>query len=99
MSKFDLTQTILDYAGKVIPNGADETNLDYRTVISNALNSVGDTPTPTEEKHQIFQLSQKIWSGKESDLTVAERTLIMAKVDKFYNALIFGRVCQLLDSK
>jgi len=69
-----------------------------RTIIANALNSTEKDEKQTGEmKIKLYQISLKFYESDELDLTNEQLVLIEQRVAKFYNALIVGRVAELLN--
>lgn len=74
--------------------------LTYRVIFSIALNTWLKDEQPTaEDKGKIYQLSTKIYSSDEPDFTVDDLAFIKERVGKVHNALIYGRVSDLLEPK
>lgn len=97
--KFKITEPIMNYEGK--PFMENEKPVTYRAIFNLALNSFQQDEKPTaEEKAQAFQLTMKIFSSNEIDLTVEERALIQKRVDMNYNYPLFiGRTKEFLGDK
>lgn len=97
--KFKVTEGILDYKNQPIKEGEEQVT--YRGVFNMALNSFEQEEKPTsEEKAKCFQLTLKLFSNNEVDLSVDERALIKSRVEKIYNSpLIFGRVTEFLEKE
>lgn len=95
-----LTDTIKDFKGEpvMITEGMPFT---VRDAFMQALNQ----PTPDEQaggqgaetKAKIFAMGIKMFQGKEVDLTVDEAALIKERAGIVAAALVYGRICELLD--
>lgn len=106
--KIDTRQIFKDYEDKeVTENVYDEEKkenkkepLTVKKVFTNAINSFMPNELQTsEEKAKIFGLSTKLYSQHDPDFTVNDLAFIKEKVGKYYNALIFGRTCEIIDGK
>jgi hypothetical protein len=99
LNEIKVTEPILDYPidGTAKPVEAGGGVLTYRDVFNQALNSSAPNEIiPVEQKSKLFQITLKLFSGNEIDLTVDEASLIKGRVGKIYNSpLIYGRVCEL----
>lgn len=99
--RVEITKVIPDYDGKPIKETArdgSEHDLTYREVFSTALNAgLPDEKILPEEKSRAYQITHKIFAGKDVSLTVDEAALIKERVGKIYNPLVYGRVCDELD--
>jgi hypothetical protein len=98
------SQVLKDYEGKDISETVTkdgkivENPVTLRAVISTSLNTLfQNEPQTAEEKSKIFQLSLKLYAGKEPDFTVDDLAFIKTKVGKVYNALVYGRVCEVFE--
>lgn len=90
---------LLDFNGKEI-FGEDKQPVEARTLIANAIVSENNEHILTaKKKNQAFQIGLKLYSGKEVDFTVDQLAFIKERVGFFYNALIYGRICELLEGK
>jgi hypothetical protein len=89
--KLDVRQHLLDYEGKPGTQSLRET-------LSICLNNVaeGEQFTP-EDKNKIFQLTTKIFSNNNPDLTVDDRSFIKVRAGKIFTPLMYGRVCELME--
>lgn len=98
--KINLRQVVLGYDDKPLTKG-DKDNLEevtYFDVFTTALAASFPNETLTaEKKNEIYQLTMKLYKEKEPNLTVNQLTLIKERVDKAYHALVYGRVCDLID--
>lgn len=102
--KINVLTEIKDYDGSLIPNPTKEdkdAKLTWREVISQALNTPSREEILTgEQKAKMFQISNKIWSSKEPELTTTEVAFVIERVNKIYNnPLICGRVEEFLNKK
>lgn len=90
--KVKVTEKIKDYDWRELPQT-------YRDVFISALNNTIDTKEvlTTEKKNQIYQLSKKLFTSDEVDLTVTERALILERAEKLKSPLAYGRVKDLLE--
>jgi hypothetical protein len=112
--RINLKQTIRDYAGKELtqPMRGDNNQpvLDedgrpvtepqiLRDLLTTALNNAAPNETLTaEQKGKIYQLSLKIWSGKEADFTVDDRAFLKERVNLiFVSPMLCGRICDILE--
>lgn len=97
--KLDINQKIKNYEGKDIVDESKKP-LSLKTIFVTALNSQLKTEILTaENKSKIYQLSLKIYQSKEPDFTVDDLAFIKERVGKFYNPLVYGRVCDIIDVK
>jgi hypothetical protein len=97
--KINVETKILDYEGKKIPKD-EKTSLTIRDAISIALNSqLREEIITTEQKNKIFQISVKLWTKKEIDLTVDDRAFIKERAGKILTALLYGRLSEMLEEK
>jgi hypothetical protein len=62
-------------------------------VVFNALNSVTEREQMTsEDKQQCYQLTNKMYSNDEIDLTVEQAAFILARIEKIYTSpMICGK--------
>ena len=101
----DLKATILSYKEKPIQTTdtndqgvPEERDLIIKDVFVTALNTIADNEVLTVEiKNKIFQLSTKMYKEDTVDLTVDDAAFIKTRVGKIYNALVYGRICEILD--
>lgn len=97
--KINVKRHLLNFEGKDILDDKNKP-VEARTVIANALVSEDQDHRLTgEKKTQAFQIGLKLWGDKEVDLTVDQLAFIKERVGIFHNALIFGRICELLEGK
>jgi ABC-type phosphate transport system substrate-binding protein len=97
--KIKVEDKILDYEGKEVLKD-DKTAFTVRDAISIALNGqLRDENITAEQKNKIFQISIKIWSNKEVDLTVDDRAFIKERAGKLLSALVYGRLSEILEEK
>lgn len=108
--KLDVTQVLKDYQNKPIFKSEmekgemvkTEEKLTLRDVISIAINATPanrNKPMTAEEKNKAYQISIKIWSEKEVDLTIDQLAFIKKRVVDVYNPLVAGRVSDILEGK
>lgn len=109
--KIDGTQVLKDYEGKPIlvdrerdkdGKRGKRKKLTLRDVISTAINANPAPPAKpmaAETKNKAYQLSVKIWSKKEVDLTVDQLAFVKERVGDVYTPLVYGRVCDILEGK
>jgi hypothetical protein len=69
-----------------------------------ALNSKARTesePTGVEESAKRYQLSTKLFAKNEVDLTLNERSLLIARIGVVYGdvPLVYGRICDILEER
>lgn len=96
--KIKVTDAILDYENKPIKerdsDGKEIGDLTWRTVIDNALNSLGreEQPLASEQRTHAYQITMKIYAVDELDLTEKERVFVIDRIGKVYpSPLINGR--------
>lgn len=110
--RVNIVQPILDYENKPLmtnklnkkgkpvldsqnqPEMVPETARNYITTALN--NAAANEVFTADQKNQIFQLSNKLYAGKEVDLTPTERNLIKERVEKHYSPLICERINEML---
>jgi len=103
--KIKVTSPVLNYDGKPITERDSEekvVNVTWRSVISFALNAKAEKESviSSEEKSQLYQLTNKIYAQNEPDLGATERAKIIEKINKIYDSpLICGRAKELLEDK
>ncbi len=96
--KLDLTKKLLDFKGEEIKTEKQEP-IEARTIIANALVTESqEHPMTAEKKNQAFQIGMKLYS-KEPDFTVDQLAFMKEQVGFFYSALVYGRVCEILEGK
>lgn len=93
--RIDVTQEIKDFEGESIKDNAGKV-LTFRNVVGYAINNLEQNQT-AEDKNACFQLGVKLYSTKEPDFTVNQLALIRKKVEKTYNPLIVGRICEIVE--
>ena len=86
---------ILDYSGEPIPNQEGQP-VTFRSVVISALNSL-DPQLTAEKKVQAFQICMRMNPGKLLRLSLDEAKLVKDMAAKITNALIYGRICEILD--
>lgn len=98
--KVNVLQTIKNYEGKDMTNDSGG-KMSLRDVISTALNNLAPEEKSTAElQNKAFQLSLKIYSTNDPDLSVDERSLILERVSKIYpSPIVSGRMRQLFEEK
>src|SRR4051812_7817612 len=103
--KIDVNQSIKEYDGRDIVEPGAKQPVPLRTFLVNALATAPQPENPgqparltTESKERRYSLSTKLWSKKNVDLDVQERSFIIECVDAAYdNPLICGRIKQVLE--
>jgi hypothetical protein len=105
--KIDVTKPIKDYENKDLTETVlneekglpEQKAITLRTFLSNIVNSQLNSELPTaEDLNRRHQLSMKLYSTSQPDLTLNERMLILERLPKVYSSpLIFGRISALLD--
>ena len=96
--KIKVDQILKDYEGKDIKLKNDL--LKIRDVISTSLNSVDpQEKMSAEDKNKAYQISVKLWSKKEINLTLDDRKFIKDRVYKIYSPLICGRISDLFEGE
>lgn len=71
-----------------------------RSYLVTALNNIvqGENETFTvEQKAKVYALTTKIYKSKEVNLTVDDLAFIKDRVGKVYGALVYGRICDILE--
>lgn len=73
--------------------------LTVRVAFIKALNTVvaNEALTP-EQKARIYMLSVLLYSGDQADLRAEDIVFIKERTGKVWNALVYGKVCELLDN-
>lgn len=70
----------------------------FREVITNLLNmETQELRMTAEMKNKAFQIMKKLWDGKEADLTVDQRSLIIERANLFYPAMTAGIISEVLE--
>ena len=88
---------VIDYQNKEIKNEKGEV-ITLREIISVALNSFIEGETLTSElKNKIYQISIKLWSKDELELTVDDAAFIKERAGKTLTALAFGRLVEVIE--
>lgn len=96
--KINTTFPILDFKGEKII-GEDKQPVEAVTIIANAIVAENqEHPLTAEKKNQAFQIGIKLYT-KEPDFTVDQLALIKERVGFFFNPLIYGRICEILENK
>jgi len=99
--KITVTDPLLSYEGKPLTekdeNGKD-VQVTYRDIFVRALNGVApNEQIGAETKAKLYLLIGKLYKDKEISLTVDEAALIKERVGLLFNALVYGRVSEVLD--
>lgn len=96
--KIKIHEVVTDYEGKAITMPPDDKALTYFDVFVNALNSqINAELIPAETKSKIYQLTKKLYSSNEPNLTTDQLTLIKERVGKGYAPMVYGKVCEVID--
>lgn len=96
--RINVTAAIKNYEGEIIKK--DDKPFTVRDALIIALNSQMEKDIITaEDKAKIYQLSIRIYAGKEVDLTLDDRSFIKKRADKFLSPLVYGRICDILEDK
>lgn len=101
--KINITDTIKNYDGEPVvevDKFQRETPLTYRQVFITALNNPAKEETFTSEmREKSFEISGKLFAGKEIELTTTQKAYIIERVENIFrdSPLLVGRVKQLLD--
>ncbi len=96
--RIKVTDVLTDYEGRQIYDGKEPVT--YRKVFATALNTISEQDRPpAEEMARIYELSVRLYSGAEIELTIEDAVLIKEKVGKVYNPLVFGRARDVLEGK
>lgn len=94
--KINILSHLLDFKGEEILDD-DKKAVEARTIIANAIVMENqEHPLTAEVKNKAFQIGLKLYS-KEPDFTVDQLAFIKERVGFFYNALIYGRISELLE--
>lgn len=97
--KINLSETIKSYDGKDLI-GEGKTPIILRDLIVTALNNVTrEEILIAEQKAKIYQLSVKLYSNKEVDLTLDDRSFIKERAGKVLLPLAYGRICEILEGE
>lgn len=95
--KVDVTVILKNYEGKDL-TGADESPFTIRDAIVTALNNTQPNEVlPAEAKNKIYQLSGKLFGTDQVKLTLDDRSFIKERSGKIHNALVYGRLCEVLE--
>jgi len=95
--KINVNSHLLNFEGKEIL-GDDKLPVEAKSIIANAIVAESQEHLLTGEvKSKAFQIGIKLYS-KEPDFTVDQLAFIKERVGFFYNALIYGRICELLEN-
>ena len=85
-----------DEAGQVVLYPTEPMTL--RDLISTAINdTTRDEILTPEDKNKIFQISVKLWTKKDMDLSVDDRAFINERAGKTLSAIGYGRVCEAME--
>lgn len=99
----DFTATIENpnwKAGDPPQDRMKEEPVTVRKICMTALNAVLDGEKQTGlEKTKIFQISSKLYGSSEVDFTEEQLEFVKERVGKVYNALCYGRICQILEGQ
>ncbi len=96
--RIKVTDQLTDYEGRKLVDGKDPVT--FRRVFATALNAFDEKDRPAPEKMaQIYNLSVRLYSDDEVDLSLEEAALIKEQVGKVYNALVYGRTCDVLEGR
>jgi len=96
--KIDLNAKLLNFKEEEIKDEKGEA-IEARTIIANALVAEDrEHPLTAEKKNEAFQIGLKLYS-KEPDFTVNQLAFMKERVGLFYNALIYGRICEIIEKK
>ena len=112
--RIDVTQAVYDYEGKPISKNKTDAkgklvlDADNRPVqesqtirefFTTALNSATQNETFTaEQKAKAYQISLKLWAGKEANLTLDDRAFLKERINLiFINPMLCGRLCDILE--
>ena len=97
--KINTNIVIKDFNNKPIKNEKGK-EIIIRDIIAVALNMEdNDHRLTAEKKNQAFQIGIKLYEKNEVDLTVDQAAFIKERVGIFYSPLIYGRICELLETK
>lgn len=93
----DVTKVIKDFEDNAIIDSGKELTL--RTVFYMALNSFRSDENPSADtKAKCFGIMTKIFAGDEANITNEEAVLLKERVGVIFTPLIYGMVCEVLDS-
>lgn len=102
--KIKITTPVTNYKNEIIKE-KDEKGVErestWRDVVFTALNNLGrDEQLTSESKQQCYQLTNKIYSNDEIDLTVEQVAFILGRIDKIYvSPMIVGKSKEFFDPK
>lgn len=104
--KFDTAIVIKNYDGKDVLTTDYDTEgnsiaipLTLRKTIIDAINNQLEGEVVTaEQKTKTFGLSVKLYENREVQLTADDITFIKERVGKVWNAVVYGRICELFDN-
>lgn len=111
--KIKILTPVVDYRGENVKqtdergikkknDKGEEVELTWRDVAFEALNGFTKDEQPTSEtRQQCYQLTNKIFSNDEIDLTVVQMAFILDRVDKvyMYSPMICGRSKEFFELK
>jgi hypothetical protein len=89
----------LDSSGVLV---STKEKLTLRDAISTAINTTPvdrNRPMTNEQKNKAYQISLKLWSKKEINLTIDDMAFIKERVSDVYNPLIVGRISDIFEGK
>ena len=95
--RIKLNQTIKGYDNKELLDQDNKPSV-LRDVFAIAINSqTRDEILTAEQKAKIYQLSVKLYSDNEVELTLDDRAFIKERAGKIWTPLIYGRICEILE--
>ena len=99
--KINVLQPLKDYEGNPLLDKNTKKPVLLRDIIVRALNHTlnGEKPGSAEEKTKLYQLSVKVQTTKEVDLTAEEISKIKANTAELFSPLIAGQTCLILEGK
>jgi hypothetical protein len=99
--KIKVDEVIRDYDNMPIKDkdtNGQERDLTVKVVLAVALNSqLRDEILTSEDKAKIYQLCTKIYSSKEPELTLDDRSFVKQRAEKVLPPLWLGRISDILE--
>ncbi len=94
----NLNTILVDYEGNPIKDGEKETPLTFKKVVLTAVNAL-DVKTVVDDKIRAFNISILMNSVDSVDFSVEDLAFIKKKVGEIYNALVLGRMTEIIEKK
>jgi len=89
------SQEILFYDGNPLKDSEGKVIL-LKDLVVNSVNSV-DKEEGGDDKVKAFEISLKMYSSQEVELTIEERSYILKKAEKTLVPIAYGRLKQILE--